>query len=287
MKRRSLWLPGALLAVWSCALLTPVAASAAIIEFYTYCVTPPTGVGDVYRYGYYHLTVDTVLNTGTAVQLNTAGTRAQSLDRNVDGVIYGAMPNTSNGSIFAVDPVTGVASLSALFTRPRGLSFDPAGGMWNSEGFIGLELQERDPNYISYNYAPIGAAVTMAGVANNIEWSDAGVLYGSRNGGATDVFTINPVTGAFTDFSSAGGSTTMGDLDYYAGTGMLYGLRNNRIIIEINPTTGAQRDVVTFTDFPGLSFSGLVSIPEPASLALLLPGAALCLRRPRLRSRTP
>ena len=239
----------------------------------------------------------------TAATSNTRPTMSGLVDVEfgTGGVLYG-LGSGNDPSLYSIDPVTGVATpigqTGLGFVIEGDLAYDPiTGTLWGA-----YELATPDLNFFTID-PTTGVATFAFGLPADfadysaIAFDAAGVLVVLNTQNAADtVITVDKATGlvlSTAPLTDLGNSVNLGGLagmDFDPVTGNMYVTDNNvKILYTLNTATGELSFVSTSTignQLAGLTvIPAAVSIPEPATLALLglgVAGAAFARRRVRL-----
>jgi hypothetical protein len=195
-----------------------------------------------------------------------------------DGFLYGL--EFSAAVLYRIDVNTGEAlQIGDLGYQDDGsfnsMDFDANGNLYVARN----RLLQVDPT------TGAGAVIGDTGfeATGDLAISHDGMFYMSSFGpnGIDNMVQLDPTTGAGTLIGSIGFSNVFG-LDFVGDT--LYGITNDRRIIEISPITGSGREVrklgirgsvYGMAGIPAPTALSVLSVPEPTTLTLVAFGAIL------------
>lgn len=223
------------------------------------------------------------LSTGTVTGAVSTSVILSSLAAAPDGTIYGA----SNGSLYSVDPTSGVATLKG--TAASGYILGSS-----ASGLYGVAIDGTNPNQLDFFGVNTGNGATTAlgtttaiptttssasGLSSNL--SNLYAFADSGLGTNSFLYQVNPTTGA----TSAGLDTTAKGLESLTTVnGSNYAISDtNNTIYQVNTTSGvASATAATITSFASSVLvnsgtdtyytGGIVPVPEAETYVAMLMG---------------
>jgi hypothetical protein len=266
----------------------------------------------LYGFSSSHIAVIDTLNLGAVSYIHISGLAANErllgVDlRPTDGLVYGL---TSQNRLYTLDTTTGAATFKSNLTgasltgQSIGVDFNPVADF---AGSASLRVVTGTGNNYAVN-ANTGVVGNTAGA--NIGSGYTAVAYINSTPGvaptSTGLYYVNTTTDSlhflasgFNNPAGAGGIQTVGSLGVSVlsasgfdilGNSNAYALFNvddgtlDSQLFSINLTTGAATYITTLNGtFNGLT--GVATVPEPASYALLLAGLGLMTGAARRQSR--
>ncbi len=211
-----------------------------------------------------------------------------------NGVLYGVSIG-SLGRLYTLNLANGQATnvgLTNQFSLEGGLAFDPTTGVaYTVNGGTSSSPGLATINLVTGNATKIGAIGTTPHDFGGLAFSPSGQLFGLDRitNSLWAIDKANPSgPGTVQIGAGLGGGVSMGSvggMTYDAQTGVYWGYASTtKAIFTVNVLTGAATIVQQF-NAPGdpvlWSLASPNFIPEPASLAMLAIGAAVCIRRRR------
>lgn len=216
------------------------------------------------------------------------------LEFSPSGILYGVSIG-SLGRLYTLNPATGQATnvgLTNQFTFEGALAFDPTNGV----AYLANGGTAGSPSLSTVNLAT-GNATKVGQIGNSshdfagFAFSPAGQLYGLDRitNALWAIDKANPSgPGTVQIGAGLGGGIVMGPvggMTYDAQSGLYWGYASDsKALFTVDLATGAGTIVLQFNGPNDPVLWSLASpnvIPEPATLALLTAGAALCIRRRR------
>ena len=194
-------------------------------------------------------------------------------ERPSDGMIFAAEVVTGN-ALWTIDIDTGGLTFecSHYLDTVADVSFDPA-----TDELYGLM---RNAPYGLYTIDPASGGSTFIGYVGNgvrtgMTFAPDGTLYGMTLTGT--LYTIDKTTGGTTLIGGSGDYvSTVEDADF-TPDGRLFAVDWSGNLVQIDTATG-HRTLVGTTGM-GTGLTGVLGIPEPAAVLLLVLGAGVLLRR--------
>ncbi len=164
------------------------------------------------------------------------------------GMIY---TGDNIGRLWTTNSTDGASTLiGAMGVTQFDIAFNPFGQLYGVTGGSSL-YSINAGNAASSLIGSLGGGVFV----NGLEFSAAGVLFGSGN---NTLYTINTVSGAATSVGSIGGGFTSGGDLAFASDGSLFMTTTGNQLVKVNPGTGAGSLVggIGFANVYGIDFIG-------------------------------
>jgi hypothetical protein len=183
-------------------------------------------------------------------------------------ILYGST-SSGQGELYTLNPATGgvvqdigpLDDASSVNYSVTGLAFDPITGVLygSTGGFSGHDLLSINPStglvtvIGSFNFN--GGSATMS----DLDFTQAGTLYGIGSSGGANLYSINLGTGQATVVGPSGVSFTQGGGLAISSTGVFYGAPIPGDFGTYNSTTGAYNNIATptYPEGPSSSFAAL------------------------------
>jgi hypothetical protein len=213
----------------------------------------------------------------------------------ITGILYGSTARAAGApALITIDTATGAGTLVGLVgvasEALADIAFSPGGTLygWLEPGNDDLATVNTATGQATV-VGNAGISTAFAGLAID---STGTVFFGGLSDGSTGLLPIDPVTGAPGVLIPYLPTLNVGLGMAFDDAGVLFaihqlatGAAGGRNLVTINPTTGAVTTIgATVPGLDALAFSVTPTVPEPATMTLLLLGAGAGLARFRRRS---
>lgn len=199
----------------------------------------------------------------------------------VTGVLYGSTGGKTGTQLLTINPATALVTVVGNFNAGAAtmadIAFDPSGNLYGISSSGGANLYSI--NTLTGQAIEVGASGFSTTSGGGLAISPGGVFYSTPQ--SSEFGTYNPTTGAYTHIANptkpGGAATSYSALAFDGNTLYAMNLATPTHLVTIDSSGNVTDLGPSVANIDGIAFS----VPEPASLSLLLSAGGIALLHKR------